>query len=920
MHPTILNHLFSQSQNSQEDLESSQLDQSPEQIITPTLLPKYIQDVKQKANELHQYSFSIASSSSAVPLQGDSMINSSIAAAVGAPSTSHPPLSRPPHPSVSSAISLPSSTEDLPTNKAVKLLLRHKNTNLREISTPSFSSASPDNIAAAAIMTLPTRDHAHDPNQINPPSAFHPIIQTLREQELGRHVLVLAVPMTVGLFSVYNPVNAAFASRLTAIALSIGFACIFNGILLRRTCHQSSNVMELLGISFVLLAFFGFISLVLPDNLTWIPSLCWVSSLILFVVALCFRRSGTSTHHREHPSIQVVDMDHLTSPAPLTMVSFLGHGVGSACEGSLDHEKSSQEKDQFERSIKKVKVTQWEQPTMAIENSAQSVNLGEQEGLFPPREEQRRTSSYKEKLAGLSDTPMVDRTQGMEDLYEDSESDEEEDEDDECPVIRLSAADKRRIRRPWLRTLFIKVLGKHVGYRFLYKTMMNQWKLQGQVMMADMGNGFYLLRFTVDADYDRVLFDGPWMVGDHVVAVRRWQPHFCPDTAKIDKVATWIQIPKLELEYYDKENLIRIANRIGRVLKIDRATLNTSRCNFARICVEVDLTQPLKSKFKLRRRVWKIVYEGLRNICYECGRYGHGREQCPRARAPEIPEENLQCTEVVEEVVTRPEVVEPFGPWMIAQRRGRKKAKGGVANVQQKEHGLKTQASTPKSGGTGTHNEVLVHGQVVGMPSRFDVLANGAMEEEVLVSGVLVDAEMEENRRIPMQSPQSELAKPLEGRKSEAVQGNQRAKSGTHPLVVQTISSVVERERSSKALPKEQEPRQPLGGGRHVFTHRSSFEQGSSLCLALPSTVVSCPQYYQSPGVVGRIGDQGPLSEPHDPGDPILNQCSMEVEVERLPKAGKRVDVAGDSVMLMEPMSGKGSDVGPGVPGGVSSC
>ncbi|KAJ4834140.1 hypothetical protein Tsubulata_044706 [Turnera subulata] len=305
MYQTILNYLFPQSQNIQEHIESNQ-DQSPEQVITPNLLPKYIQDVKQiDVPELH-LSISISSFSSALGLQEDSTINS--IASVGSASTSHP-LLRPPNPSSSAAVSFPSSTEDLP--KAVSLVfLRHQNTTNHEdeISSTTSSSA-PDNIIAAASIMTPTRNHAHhdddDPNQNHPP---HPIIQTLREQELGRHVLVLAVPMTIGLFSVYNPVNAAFASRLTAIALSIGFAGIFNGILLRRTCHRASNVMELLGISLVLLAFFGFISLFVPDNLTWIPSLCWVSSLILFVVALCFRRSGTSTHHREHPehpSIQV---------------------------------------------------------------------------------------------------------------------------------------------------------------------------------------------------------------------------------------------------------------------------------------------------------------------------------------------------------------------------------------------------------------------------------------------------------------------------------------------------------------------------------------------------------------------------------------------------------------------------------------
>jgi len=46
------------------------------------------------------------------------------------------------------------------------------------------------------------------------------------------------------------------------------------------------------------------------------------------------------------------------------------------------------------------------------------------------------------------------------------------------------------------------------------------------------------------------------------------------------------------------------------------------------MCVEVDLTKPLLSKFRLNGRVWDIQYEGLKMICFKCGRQGHKEDAC----------------------------------------------------------------------------------------------------------------------------------------------------------------------------------------------------------------------------------------------------------------------------------------------------
>lgn len=151
--------------------------------------------------------------------------------------------------------------------------------------------------------------------------------------------------------------------------------------------------------------------------------------------------------------------------------------------------------------------------------------------------------------------------------YSKEESNQDEEYDDECPTIKLSCWDKQRIRQPWRKTLIVKILGRKIGYSYLTKRLIQLWKHKGSVVFTDLGNEFYLVKFTNDDDdYYTVFFDGPCLISDHILAVRQWQPNFFPEEAVIDRAVILVQIPNLLIEYYDKPFLNRIGNRIGRTV------------------------------------------------------------------------------------------------------------------------------------------------------------------------------------------------------------------------------------------------------------------------------------------------------------------------------------------------------------------
>lgn len=86
------------------------------------------------------------------------------------------------------------------------------------------------------------------------------------------------------------------------------------------------------------------------------------------------------------------------------------------------------------------------------------------------------------------------------------------------------------------------------------------WRLQGQTVMIDVGNDFYVVRFTKKVDYDTTLFGGPWITGEHYLTIQLWYPRFVTEAAGFDKLVAWVCFPNLLLYVYVKHVLARLGN------------------------------------------------------------------------------------------------------------------------------------------------------------------------------------------------------------------------------------------------------------------------------------------------------------------------------------------------------------------------
>ncbi len=183
--------------------------------------------------------------------------------------------------------------------------------------------------------------------------------------------------------------------------------------------------------------------------------------------------------------------------------------------------------------------------------------------------------------------------------------------------------EKLKIQAPWRSTLIIKAIGKSVGFKYMDFKIRSLWKPQGDMQVIDLRLDFFLIRFKLSDDYWNVVDGGPWFIKQQFLSVRCWSPRFRPLEAKITTTAVWIRLPKLPIELYDSGLLQRIGNQMGKILKIDVRTANNECGKYARLCIRIDIDQPLTPIVRVSDILQKVQYKGVSAVCFECGCVGH---------------------------------------------------------------------------------------------------------------------------------------------------------------------------------------------------------------------------------------------------------------------------------------------------------
>ncbi|KAJ8752523.1 hypothetical protein K2173_004811 [Erythroxylum novogranatense] len=173
----------------------------------------------------------------------------------------------------------------------------------------------------------------------------------------------------------------------------------------------------------------------------------------------------------------------------------------------------------------------------------------------PTLSQQPSPMSYKAAVAGTSGGHA-----GREDLLWPAEETIELTEGDIVPPtgdhdqgITLSQSFKDKLDHQWSQAVVVHLLGRKIGYQALSTRLRALWQPRGPIKIVDLKHDFFLVRFLEESDYFHALMDGPWLIYGQALAT----------------------------------------------VKIDEVTQQAHRGRYARIAIDIDLTQPLKTTVEL---------------------------------------------------------------------------------------------------------------------------------------------------------------------------------------------------------------------------------------------------------------------------------------------------------------------------------
>jgi hypothetical protein len=177
------------------------------------------------------------------------------------------------------------------------------------------------------------------------------------------------------------------------------------------------------------------------------------------------------------------------------------------------------------------------------------------------------------------------------------------------------------------------------------------WKDFSKWGVISLGKGFFEFTFSTLEDVRRVRSIPSWNLNPGLLKLFAWSKDFNPRLQHNTSAQVWVRFYGLSQEYWHKNILFTIASSLGTPICTDSVTSRPMHertfGQFARVLIDMDLSQPLRYKVLVERKGFAffidIEYENVPDFCSECQIIGHHIDNCKRWNN----EEGIQVTKDV---------------------------------------------------------------------------------------------------------------------------------------------------------------------------------------------------------------------------------------------------------------------------------
>ncbi|KAI5423833.1 hypothetical protein KIW84_030161 [Lathyrus oleraceus] len=194
--------------------------------------------------------------------------------------------------------------------------------------------------------------------------------------------------------------------------------------------------------------------------------------------------------------------------------------------------------------------------------------------------------------------------------------------------VKIEESDVEDELEFWSNSIILFALGDSLSMNAVKKFMEKNWNSVSLPELYYNEEGYFIVRFRNQEDREHVLAQGPYFIYGKPLFLRQWSSDFEMKEDILWVMPLWVTFPQLPLHLWGEKCLAKIASSIGKPITMDECTTKKLRVSYARMLVEVDVTQKLRNSINVRDHNNKLVqqcieYEWVPKYCHKCLKIGH---------------------------------------------------------------------------------------------------------------------------------------------------------------------------------------------------------------------------------------------------------------------------------------------------------
>ena len=196
------------------------------------------------------------------------------------------------------------------------------------------------------------------------------------------------------------------------------------------------------------------------------------------------------------------------------------------------------------------------------------------------------------------------------------------------PVVHIKSHDVEDLVNVWERAVVFYVVGGNTSVDIIRGFIRKHWTHVLMPTIHTHEECYFILKFNLESDCSDILKGGPYFLNRAPIVVKKWSVNFDFKAEILRVIPVWIRLPSLPLHCWGEETLSRIVSAVGVPVLADECTMNQRKVSYARVLVEVDITQEFVKEISVqdnagREFTQKAILKWQPFFCRKCNKVGH---------------------------------------------------------------------------------------------------------------------------------------------------------------------------------------------------------------------------------------------------------------------------------------------------------